>query len=67
MENLSIGTDYPRQQARLRRLLKEYQSIPEGVFGAMTIEAALAQAEQAMASGDVVRTMVAYSAMTEIE
>jgi hypothetical protein len=27
--NLSIGTDYPRQQARLRRLLKEYQSIPE--------------------------------------
>jgi hypothetical protein len=33
----------------------------------MTIEAALSQADQAMASGDVVRIMAAYSAMTEIE
>lgn len=60
MGNDSVATDYPVQQARLRKLLKEYQSIGEnGVFGVMIIEAALTTAEQAIASGNVIEILVA--------
>ncbi len=54
--NDSIGTDYPVQQDRLHRLLKEYQGVGKfGFFGVLIIEGALAEAEKAIASGNVRR------------
>jgi hypothetical protein len=67
MNNDSVATDYPVQQARLRKLLKEYQSIGEtGIFGVMMIEGALATAEQAIATGDVIEILLAWQAMVDI-
>ena len=56
----SVGEDFPKQQARVRELLKEYQKIPTGAFGEEMMEEALRQAEEAMASGDCVRILQAY-------
>lgn len=61
----SVGEDFPREQARCRQLLKEYREIPTGAFGAAVIEQTLREADEAMASGDVVRILRAYQAMTE--
>lgn len=57
----SVGDDFPKQQARARELLKAYHAIgPAGQFGAIIIEATLKQAEEAMASGDVIKILAAY-------
>jgi len=60
----SVGEDFPKQQARLRELLKQYQAIgPAGTFGAMSIEQALKQAEEAAIGGDIIATLKAYQNM----
>lgn len=64
----SVGEDMPKQQARVREVLGHYREIgPAGAFGAAMIEQALREADEAMASGDVVRIVRAYKALTEIE
>lgn len=63
----SIGERYPVEQKRLRDLLKDYQAIgPAGAFGCLVIERALTEAEQAIASGDIVRIVSAYETMTTV-
>lgn len=64
----SVGEDFPNQQARARELLKQYHSIgPAGAFGAAVIEATMREADQALASGDVVRIIRAYEKLRGLE
>jgi hypothetical protein len=62
----TVGEDFPRQQARVRRLLEAYREIgPAGQFGMAMIEADLREADEAQASGDIVRILRAYQALKE--
>lgn len=65
----SVGEDFPREQARLRQLIHDYQELPNGVgaFAAMMTEATLADADKAQASGDIVAILRAYAAMRECQ
>ena len=64
----SVGDDYPRQQARLRELIKQYEELgPAGMFGKAMIEADLREADEAAMSGDIVRIVAAYQAMKGCE
>jgi len=64
----SLGDAFPKQQVRLRVLIGQYREIgPAGTFGAAMIEATLAEADRAMASGDVVAMLRAYRAMEECQ
>ena len=64
----TIGDDYPKQQARLRELIQVYESLgPVGQFGKAMIELDLREADEAMASGDIVRIVAAYEAMKGCE
>lgn len=64
----SVGDDMPKQQARARDVLGHYRAIgPPGAFGAAMIERDLREAEEAMASGDIVRIVRAYAALKEIK
>lgn len=64
----TVGDDFPKQQARVRAVLQLYKDLgPAGAFGAMMIEQTLQQADEAMASGDIVRILQAYEALREIE
>jgi hypothetical protein len=57
----SLAEAFPEEQARARRLLSEYQEIgAPGLFGAAVIEQALARADRAVMSGDVVEMIRAY-------
>lgn len=60
----SLGEEFPKQQKRVRELLTEYQRIgSNGVFGAMALKQILARAEEAMASGDVIKILQSFKAM----
>jgi hypothetical protein len=64
----SVGEDFPRQQARVREVLGHYREIgPAGQFGAAMIEADLREADEAMASGDVVRILRSYETLRDIK
>ena len=64
----TVGDEYPKEQARCRELLQMYREIgPSGMFGAAVIEAKLREADEAMASGDIVRILAAFQAMKECE
>lgn len=64
----SIGEDFPKQQARVREVLGWYKEIgPAGVIGAALIEYALQKADEAMASGDVLKILVAYEGLRKIK
>lgn len=68
MTMASLGEDYPKQQARVREVLKLYQEMgPAGRFGAAMIEADLREADEAAVSGDIVRMLSAYHKLKEIE
>lgn len=56
----TLADELPRQQERCRNLLKLYEEIGvAGAFAAAFIRLALREAEQAAASGDVVRMLLA--------
>lgn len=57
----SIGIEFPKEQQRVRELLPLYDAIPTGVFAATMMRDALARAEQAMSSGDVVAILRSYA------
>ena len=64
----SVGEDFPRQQARCRELLAQYQAIgPAGAFGHAMISQILQRADEAAISGDAVAILRAYEAMKECE
>lgn len=66
--DMSVGDDFPRQQARVREVLGYYKEIgPAGAFGAATIEATLRRADAAMASGDIVAILRSYQEMKEVQ
>jgi len=51
----TVGDELPREQARCRELLRQYQSLgPVGKFGYLMIEAVMKRADVAVASGDVI-------------
>lgn len=57
----SLAEALPKEQARCRELVGRYKEIgPAGMFGALMIETALRQADQAVMSGDVVAMLRAY-------
>lgn len=63
----SLGTEFPKEQKRVRELLEIYKEIPTGAFGAMMIKQALDEAEEAAISGDVVRMLKAYERLKGCE
>ena len=46
-----------KEMNRCRELLKEYDAIPQGKFGAIMIRAEIEKAEKAIATGDTVAMM----------
>ena len=52
---------------RVRELIKEYESLPDnaGWFGSNMMKAAIKQAEDAMAKGDVVAELKAYQELKD--
>jgi len=64
----SVGEDFPKQQARVRDVLEQFKKIgPAGAIGAALIEHSLRQADDALASGDVLKILVAYDGLRKIE
>ena len=62
----SLGTEYPKEQARCRELLKAYQEIgPAGTFAKVMIEQVLQEADKAAIGGDVTEMLRSYNAMQE--
>ncbi len=67
-EVTTVGEDFPKQQARVREVLKLYHEIgPAGQFGAIMIENALREADAAQSSGDIIEILRSYEALKEIE
>ena len=56
-----------KELARNREILEMYKEIPTGVFGATMIQMAIDKADKAIADGDVVAMMAAYSELKETE
>lgn len=64
----SLADEFPAAQAYAREMLAEYRAIgPNGAFGALMIEQALARADQAAASGDVVAMLRSFAELRDIE
>lgn len=64
----SLAEEYPKEQARVRQILGQYQAIgPEGFFGAAMIEQTLAQADRAATSGYVIDMLKAFEEMKKIK
>ena len=63
----SVGTDFPKQQARVRKLIEDYRSLPgnAGAFGALMMEQTLQRADAAQASGDILEILAVYQEMVE--
>jgi hypothetical protein len=57
----SLGEEFPKEQARVRRLLRAYQAIgAAGTLGSILIEETLRRADQAAIQGDVVAMLRSY-------
>lgn len=65
MANLMEGLI--NEMNRCRELLKEYEKIPEGVFGAAMIKQDIKNAEEAITENDVVKMLTAYQALKECQ
>jgi hypothetical protein len=48
------------EQNRVRGLLKEYEAIASGMFGAMMLKQAIQHGDKSIASGDVVDMLAAF-------
>lgn len=58
-----------KEQNRVREVKKDYENLPNntGVFGLIFINQALKDADDSIASGDVVAMLVAYNQLQEVE
>ena len=56
-----------KEMNRAREVLKEYEQIPEGIFGAAMIKQSIQRAEKSISSGDVVQMLLAYNDLKSIE
>ena len=60
----SLGTEFPKQQARCRELLLVYQEIgPSGAFGLEFIKGVLERADQAASEQDVIKMIRSWDEM----
>lgn len=69
---MTVGDDFPREQARVRELLDTYRSLDgtPGVyvgFAIAAIEQVMRRADQAAISGDVVRILRSYEELKGCE
>lgn len=64
MANLIEGIQ--SEVVRVREILKYYEEIPEGVFGAIMIKKTIAEAESAVAHGDTIEMIRTYQDLKEI-
>ncbi len=61
---MTLGEDYPKEQARVRALLIEYESIgPAGAFGKVILNDILKRADEAAISGDLGAMIRSYQEM----
>lgn len=62
MENRTqtLADAFPREQERVRNLVKVYDQIPAGAFGAAMLRQALSRAEKAAISGDITAILSSY-------
>jgi hypothetical protein len=64
---VTVGEDFPREQARVRLCLERGIKLGSaGVFYVHVCRQALERADKAMASGDVIEIVRAYKEMQEI-
>jgi len=65
----TLADALPREQARCREMLEHALELPpqSGFFLVATLREALAQAERAAASGDVVAILRAYQMLSEFK
>jgi len=64
----SLAVALPKEQERVRDVLKEYEAIGQpGMIGAMLIRESLKKAEVATSAGDVVAMLRAYEDLKKIE
>ena len=67
-KTLSLAEALPIEQARVREILGHYKGIcPPGAIGSAMIEASLAAADKAAASGDVLAMLHAFTDLQEID
>jgi len=58
----SVGEEFPKEQARVRELQKQYHEIgAPGAIAAAMMDQALRRAEQAASSGDVLEILRSYA------
>lgn len=56
-----------KEQARVREVLKQYESIPQGAFGAVMLKQALKNSEKAIAEGDTIKMLSCYQELKDCE
>jgi hypothetical protein len=67
-EMSSLGEDFPKEQARVREVLKHYHEVGiAGVFGATMIEDVLSRADTAVMNDDIVAMIKIYNEMKNIK
>ncbi len=59
----SIGTELPKEMARVRDLLPLYDAIPTGIFAATIMRHELDKAARALAEGDLPAMIQSYVAL----
>lgn len=65
MANLMEGL--LKELDRVKEIKKQYDSIPEGIFGAAMIKLAIVRAEKSIIEGDVVAMITSCRELQEIE
>ena len=64
----SLGSEFPLEQQRVRRLRDLYVEIgPAGAFGLMVIDDVLSRAEQVAISGDVIAMLGVFQEMRDLK
>ena len=64
----SVGEEFPKEQARVRKLIEQYKAIgTPGFFGAQMMERALKRADQAAISGDVVEILRSFEELRSFQ
>ena len=64
----SLGEAFPLEQERVRVILGIYRDLgPFGMFGAATIEQALAKADKAAISGDITQMIASLQELKGIQ
>lgn len=64
---MNMAEALAKEIERNRELLKLYQEIPTGVFGAMMIDLDIKNAVEALASGDAIKIIETYESMKDNE